>query len=61
MTGLPSTLFPALFSQARRFAYRVFEAVGRRGLTTVVAVFSGLSFQLLEAGVGLFKTFQGFG
>ena len=60
MTGLPSTLFAALFSQARRFAHRLLETVARWGLTTIVAVLGCLSFQLLDASIGLFKTFQGF-
>ncbi len=60
MTGLPSTLFAALFSQARRFAHRLLETVGRWGLTTIVAILGCLSFQLLDASIGLFKTFQGF-
>jgi hypothetical protein len=59
MAGLPSTPFAALFSQARRFADGLFEPVAGRELTPVVAVFGGLSFQLLDASVGLFKLFQG--
>src|SRR5438034_4629702 len=60
MAGLPSALFAALFSQALGFAHRLLETVGRWWLTTVVAVFGRLSFQLLDAGVGLFIAFQGF-
>ena len=59
MTGLPSTLFAALFSQTRRFANRFLAPVGRWGLTTIVAVLGCLSFQVLDASMGLVKTFQG--
>jgi hypothetical protein len=59
MAGLASTLFATLFSQARRFAHRLLEPVAGGGLTTIVAVFAGLSFQLLDASLGLFQTLPG--
>jgi hypothetical protein len=58
MARLPPALFAPLLAQARRFAYRLLEPVARWGLTTIVAVFGSLSFQLLDASGGLFKPFQ---
>src|SRR5438045_9733759 len=61
MARLPSPLFATLFSQALRFAYWLLETVGRRRLTTIVAVFGCLSFQFLDTSARFLKTFQGFG
>ena len=61
MTWLPSTLFPTLSSQTLRFVFLVLQTVRRWGLATVMTVFGGLSFQLLDPNVCLLKTSERFG